>query len=198
MPASTENSTGNIKALVLGASAGGLKVLATILPQLPEHLPFAVFLVQHQKATGKHYLSSVLSDLSPLPVHEAEDKMTIKAGHLYVAPADYHLLIESPHQLALSLDEPVHYCRPSVDMLFESAADVFRSHVIGIILSGMGCDGAEGLKEIHQAGGLCAIQDPNTAAYPSMPESALVKVPDAQSMIPESFRAWLLTTISTR
>ena len=191
-------STGNIEALVLGASAGGLHVLTTILPQLPEHLPLAVFLVQHQKTTGKHYLSSVLNDLSALPVHEAEDKMAIKSGHLYVAPADYHLLIESAHHIALSMDEPVHCCRPSVDMLFESAADVFRSHLIGIILSGMGRDGAEGLKEIHQAGGICAIQDPTTAAYPSMPESALNKVPNAQTITPESFGAWLLTTISTQ
>jgi len=183
-------------ALVIGISAGGLKLLSTILPQVPAHLPFPIFLLEHQKASGKHYLCSILNNLCPLPVLEAEDKMRFKPGHVYVAPAGYHLLIESPHHLALSLDEPVHSCRPSIDVLFESAADVFGSHLIGIILTGMGHDGANGLKAIHQAGGLCAVQNPDTAAYPSMPESALAMVPDAQHIIPESFGDWITQTLS--
>jgi len=130
-------------------------------------------------------------------VLEAEDKMRIRSGYLYVAPPDYHLLIESPHHIALSVDEPVHYCRPSVDMLFESAAAVFKSHVIGIIMTGMGHDGAQGLLDIHQTGGLCAVQDPATAAYASMPESALSNVPDAQVFSPETFGEWFIKITSS-
>jgi len=187
----------NIDALVMGASAGGVKLLSTLLPQLPEQLPFPVFIVVHQKAGGTHYLGSILNDHCRLPVHEAEDKMTIEPGHVYLAPADYHLLIETPDAIALSCDEPVHCCRPSVDMLFESAADVFQARLLGIILTGMGCDGAAGLKAIHQAGGLCAVQDPTIAAFPSMPEAAIASVPDAQIINPDIFEHDLLTTIST-
>jgi len=181
-----------VDAIVMGASAGGMHVLSTILPQLPETLPFPIFLVEHQKPTGHHYLSALLNGLCPLTVVEAEDKMPIRPSHLYVAPPDYHLLIESPHHMALSVDEPVHFCRPSVDILFESAAAVFKSHVTGIILTGMGHDGAQGLLEIHQTGGLCAVQDPASAAYTSMPESALKHVPDAQLFFPETFGDWFI------
>jgi len=181
----------NIRALLMGASAGGLQVLTTILAQLPKHLPFAIFIVQHQKANGKHYLCSILKEYCPLPVIEAEDKMPIQAAHVYLAPPGYHLLIESTHAIALSLDDPVHCCRPSIDMLFESAADVFTSHLIAVVLTGMGHDGAEGLNEIDRAGGLCAVQKPDTADYPSMPTSALQHVPHAQQIDPKHFKTWL-------
>jgi len=183
------------QALVIGTSAGGMQVLVRILPQLPEELSIAVFIVQHQKADGKHYLCSILNELCPLPVLEAEDKMPIQAGHVYIAPPGYHLLIESHTIIALSLDEPVHCCRPSIDMLFESAADVFHKHLIALVLTGMGCDGAEGLKEVDQAGGLCAVQTPNLAAYDSMPAAALANVPHAQCIDPEYVQAWLRSVL---
>ncbi len=194
-PGSMTQSDSTIQALVIGASAGGMQVLTTILPQLPRDLPIAVFIVQHQKADGKHYLCSILKERCALPVHEAEDKMPIKAGHVYLAPPSYHLLIESVSEIALSLDEPVHCCRPSIDMLFESAADVFNRHLMAIVLTGMGRDGAEGLQEIDQAGGLCAVQDPNLAEYPAMPKSALANVPHAQCIDAKHFRAWLNTAL---
>jgi len=176
-----------IDALVIGASSGGLQVLLTILPQLSENTPFAIFIVTHQKSGGKHYLRDLLAEVCPLPTHEAEDKMQIIPGHVYIAPAGYHMLIESVDELALSMDERVHSCRPSIDVLFESAADIFRNRAMAIVLTGMGCDGADGLLDIHQAGGLCAVQDLETAEFPSMPESALRNVPDAQLLRPEKF-----------
>ncbi|MFQ5519164.1 MAG: chemotaxis protein CheB [Mariprofundus sp.] len=177
----------NIDALVIGASAGGINALMRLLPQLPENLPFPLFVVLHQKATGAHYLCHLLSSACNIPIHDAEDKMRTEAGHLYVAPPDYHMLIESADSIALSLDEPVHCCRPSIDMLFESAADIFRSRLMGVIMTGMGCDGADGLLEIHQAGGICAVQDPGIAEFPSMPDAALIKVPTALRFSPGSF-----------
>lgn len=177
----------NIDALVIGASAGGTNALMRLLPQLPENLPFPLFVVLHQKATGAHYLCHLLSSVCNIPIHDAEDKMRTEAGHLYVAPPDYHMLIESADSIALSLDEPVHCCRPSIDMLFESAADIFRSRLMGVIMTGMGCDGADGLLEIHQAGGICAVQDPGIAEFPYMPDAALIKVPSALRFSPDSF-----------
>jgi len=199
----TNNQTDNhtthhhaIDAIVIGASAGGMQLLLTMLPQLPATLPVPIFLVTHQKATGKHHLCSILKACCPLHVKEAEDKMRIEAGHLYIAPANYHLLIESPHQIALSMDEAVHFCRPSVDILFESAADIFQSRLLGIILTGMGRDGADGLLAIHQTGGICAVQDPKTAAFASMPEAAQKNVPNAQTFSPNNFGTWLMTQLA--
>jgi len=188
----------SMKALAIGISAGGMQVLSTIMKQLPNNLPIAIFIVQHQKSDGKHYLCSILNELCPLPILEAEDKMPIQAGHVYIAPPGYHLLIESPTTIALSLDEPVHCCRPSIDMLFESAADVFGSHLIATIWTGMGCDGAEGLKEVDQANGLCAVQTPALAEYDSMPTAALANVPHAQCIDPEHFHAWLRSVLNIK
>ncbi|MDX8391140.1 MAG: chemotaxis protein CheB [Mariprofundaceae bacterium] len=189
-----ENHT-DIRAMVIGISAGGVQVLSKIMPQLPEKTPFPIFLVEHTKASGKHYLCDILNEVCALPVCEAEDKMRIEPGHVYLAPPDYHLLIESSDSIALSMDNPVHYCRPSIDMLFESAADVFRSHVLGIVCTGMGRDGADGLLEIHQAGGVCAVEDPATAEYPFMPQAALASVPDAQRISPDKFGLWLASVV---
>jgi len=177
----------SIRALVIGASSGGLKVLMEILPQLPKQFDFPVFIVTHQKDSGKHYLTDILDDICPLTVHEAEDKMSFLAGHIYVAPSGYHLLIESVNEIALSMDEPLHACRPSVDVLFASAVDEFGSGVMGVLLTGMGCDGADGLLEIHKAGGVCAVQDPHQAEFASMPEAAISKVPSAEIFSVEMF-----------
>jgi len=176
-----------IRALVIGASSGGLKVLIKILPQLPKKLDFPVFIVTHQKESGKHYLADILDDICPFAVHEVEDKMRFLAGHIYVAPSGYHMLIESADEIALSMDERLHACRPSVDVLFASAADEFGAGVMGVLLTGMGCDGADGLLDIYKAGGICVVQDPHQAEFPSMPEAAIGKVPNVKTFSVEKF-----------
>ena len=108
-----------------------------------------------------------------LPVREAEDKEPVEAGTLYVAPPDYHLLVDAGPRLSLSADDPVHYSRPSIDVLFESAADLYRSRLLGILLSGANEDGAAGADAIRRAGGLTIVQNPDTALSSQMPQSAL-------------------------
>jgi len=176
-----------IQAVVIGASAGGVELLHHVLPQFPANVPFFVALVQHNKRDRHSYLCDTLQRVCALAVEEAEDGMMTKDGYLYLAPADYHLLIESPHMLALSLDPPEHYCRPAVDPLFSSAADCLGNRVAGAIFSGMGSDGALGLRAIHEAGGRCLVQSPPSAEYPSMPKAALAQVADAYLFEPDDF-----------
>jgi len=180
-------SSTTFKAVAIGASAGGVETLHQVLSQLPVTFPYSVFLVQHRKDHGRNYLCQTLQRVCSIPVVEAEDKMPINAGHLYVAPPDYHLLVESPFALALSLDAAIHYCRPAIDLLYISAAEAFGNRLIGAIFSGMGCDGAVGLRKIHQLGGRCMIQSPRTTEYPSMPQAALKAVPDASTFAPDDF-----------
>ncbi|MDQ6961707.1 MAG: chemotaxis protein CheB [Mariprofundaceae bacterium] len=184
----------HIDAIVIGASAGGIDFLLKFLSQLPQSCPCPIFIVVHQKADGKHYLCDVLSDICPLPLLEAEDKMSILAGHVYIAPADYHLMIESSTMMSLSQDELVHSCRPSINILFESAADVFQCRLIGMVLTGMGCDGSEGLAYIERLGGVCLVEDPSEAAFPFMPEAAIQCVPTAKNMKTNDFIQHLFLT----
>jgi two-component system chemotaxis response regulator CheB len=128
--------------------------------------------VLHRQPGPEDRLSALLERASALPVIEAEDKMPIQPGHIYLAPADYHLLVESGH-LALSREEPVHYARPSVDVLFESAADAYAGRVVGVILTGASDDGAHGLARVKARGGLAIVQDPQSAEARAMPEAAI-------------------------
>jgi len=176
-----------IQAVVIGASAGGVETLHRVLPQFPATIPYFICLVQHHKRNNYSYLCETLQRACTLTVEEAEDGTATENGHLYLAPADYHLLIESPHQLSLSLDAPEHYCRPAVDPLFTTAADCFGHRLLGAIFSGMGSDGALGLRAIHEAGGHCLVQSPQSTDYPSMPEAALAQVADAKQFEPDRF-----------
>lgn len=157
---------------VIGVSAGGLHALKTILPALPAALPLSIAIVQHG-AQPNAYLADYLNRLSAIVVKEAEDKETMLSGTAYLAPAGYHLLIEPDRSFSLSVDEKVNFSRPSIDLLFESAADVFGEALIGIILTGANSDGARGLKAIKRHGGLVIVQDPKTAEAPFMPRAAL-------------------------
>jgi two-component system chemotaxis response regulator CheB len=148
---------------VIGTSLGGLQALEIMLSGLPPDLPIAIAIVQHRHKTSQNELVYFLQQFSKLPIMEPEDKQEIIPGCVYLAPADYHLLVEPGH-FALSTDAPVNYARPSIDVLFESAADTYGDRVIGIILSGASHDGAYGLAKIKALGGLAIIQDPNTAA----------------------------------
>lgn len=162
-----------VEAIVIGASAGGIDALSLLLPELPASLRAPVFVVQHLPKDRPSLLVEVFSSKCAWRVREAEDKETVEPGCIYFAPPDYHLLLEADGpQTVLSADEPVNFSRPSIDVLFESAADVYGSRLVGIILTGASQDGAAGLRKVQQSGGLTIVQQPSTAYAPLMAESA--------------------------
>jgi two-component system chemotaxis response regulator CheB len=166
-----------IDAVVIGASAGGVEALAVLLPALPAAFRASLFIVLHLHRERPSLLVEIFETRCVLPVREAEDKEPIEPGTVYFAPPDYHLLVEKCRQIALSADEPVHYSRPSIDVLFESAADVYGERLLGIILTGGNEDGAAGLHAVHQAGGITIVQQPDSAKVPLMVVSALQRGP---------------------
>ena len=158
---------------MIGVSAGGLTALKTLLPALPESFPLPIAIVQHIHASSDSYLSEYLDQLCTITVKEAEDKEPLRAGTAYLAPAGYHLLIEPERTFALSVDPSVNHSCPSIDVLFESAAEVFADSLIGIVLTGASADGSRGLAAIKARGGLAIVQNPETAETPYMPKAAL-------------------------
>lgn len=158
--------------VVVGASRGGLKAAQVLLAGLDVDFPLPIVLVQHRGVDRESGLCEYLGGRGPLPVTEPEDKEAILPGHVYLAPRDYHLLIEGG-SFALSTDAPVCYARPSIDVLFESAADEYKERTIGVILTGANQDGARGLAAIKLHGGTTLVEDPSTAAHREMPEAAL-------------------------
>ncbi|MDD2468128.1 MAG: chemotaxis protein CheB [Desulfobulbus sp.] len=161
------------KAVVIGGSAGGLKAFAAILAALPADYALPVLLVQHLHPSDDGAFARNLASTTHLSVIEAGDKQPIERGHVYVAPANYHMLMERNGTIALSLEERVHWSRPSIDVLFESAALVLKEKLIAVILSGASVDGAAGIQTIKAVGGLTLAQDPSTAEYPLMPQAAI-------------------------
>lgn len=171
--------------VVIGTSLGGLNALKLLLGRLPTSFPVAVVVVQHRHKDSDHVLSSFLQQHIILPLKEVEDKDLLVPGQIYLAPPDYHLLVDGDY-LALSTDEPVWFARPSIDVLFESAADCYGSKVIGVILTGANHDGAHGLAQIKAAGGVAIVQDPTTAECQIMPQAAIAATPvDAVLPLPE-------------
>jgi two-component system chemotaxis response regulator CheB len=164
-------------AVVIGVSAGGMEALKVLVPALPASFPLPIAIVQHRNERSDGFLAAYLNKMAGILVSEAEDKEPLCAGHVYLAPAGYHLLIESDRSFSLSVDLPVNYSCPSIDVLFESAADVFAKSVIGIVLTGANADGARGLKAIKARGGLTIVQDPSTAEAMDMPRAALEATP---------------------
>ncbi len=165
--------------VVIGASLGGLNALAILLRGLPENFPVPVAIAQHRRSNSEDGLSKLLHHYSNLHVKEAEDKEEILPGTVYLAPADYHLLVEGgdgsivrPY-FALSTEANVTYTRPSIDVLFESAADAYAEKVIGVLLTGANHDGTRGLAKIKARGGKAVVQDPATAECPIMPAAAI-------------------------
>ena len=158
--------------VVVGASLGGLQALTAILPALPADFPLPLVLVLHRGIDPESQLAELLQRHSALPVREANDKEPLVGGHVYVGPSDYHLLVERGW-LALSTDARVSHARPSIDVLFESAADSYGEGVIAVLLTGASRDGAQGALRIKQRGGLVAAQDPATAEAPVMPRAAI-------------------------
>jgi two-component system, chemotaxis family, protein-glutamate methylesterase/glutaminase len=168
---------GRIEAVVIGASAGGVQALSVLLPALPSSLRAAVFIVLHLPRDKPSILPEIFQPKCRLPVCEAEDKLPVIPGNVYIAPANYHMLIDQGPQLALSADDPVHHSRPSIDVLFESAADVYKDRLLGIILTGANEDGAVGLACVKDAGGTTIVQEPESAQSPLMIRSALALRP---------------------
>ncbi|MDZ8187681.1 MAG: chemotaxis protein CheB [Nostoc sp. ChiSLP02] len=165
----------SFKIVAIGTSLGGLSALKTILEKLPADFPVPIAIVQHRHKESHNLLQQLLQESISLPIKEVEDKDEILPGHIYLAPPDYHLLVE-PGYFALSTDEPVSYARPSIDVLFESAADIYGEQVIGIILTGANHDGMQGLKKVKARGGITIVQEPATAESSIMPEAAISAV----------------------
>lgn len=161
------------KIIVIGASAGGLFAISEILGNLPSDYPYPIIVVQHRAKDPKDLLEEVLQSRCRLKIKQADEKESIKGGFIYIAPPDYHLLIEKDETFSLSSDEKVHFSRPSIDVLFESAAMTYKDRLVGIILTGSNNDGAEGVKAIQEHGGLTIVQNPNEAQFPFMPISSI-------------------------
>jgi two-component system chemotaxis response regulator CheB len=160
--------------IAVGTSLGGLNALTKLLASLPQALPVPVVIVQHRSSgPDGGGLAHLLQERTALSVVEAEDKMPLEPGTVYLAPADYHLLIEARGVLALSTDAPVRAARPSIDVLFETAADAYGSSLIGVLLTGASADGAEGLAAVKARGGRAIVEDPATAECRTMPAAGL-------------------------
>lgn len=171
--------------VVIGTSRGGLKALQVLLAALDAGFSLPIVIAQHRGKEADTGLSEFLGQKCLLPVTEPEDKEPVLEGHVYLAPRDYHLLIEKG-SFALSTDSPVAFARPSIDVLFESVADEYQDRAIGVILTGSNADGANGLAAIKEKGGIAIVEDPATAAHSEMPTAALARVePDWVLPLPE-------------
>ena len=162
-----------IEALVIGASAGGVDALVELLPALSAASTLATVCILHVPADRDSRLAELFDARLALPVREAADKQPVEPGTLYFAGAGYHLSIEEDRVFSLSCEPPVHYARPAIDVLMESAADAYGAALAGILLTGANADGAEGMQRIRQRGGLTIVQDPEEAQASTMPEQAI-------------------------
>jgi two-component system chemotaxis response regulator CheB len=170
---------GGYEIVVVGTSWGGLAALRGLVAGLPRDFALPIAVVQHRHKDSDRLLVQLLQERTALTVCEVEDKQPILPGFLFIAPPDYHLLVERDH-FSLSIDAPVRYSRPSIDVAFTSAADSYGPRAVGIVLTGANADGAEGLARIAERGGLAVVQSPSTAESPTMPRAALDAVPSAK------------------
>jgi len=197
VPSSAFRIPRSYRAVVVGASAGGLRALLRLLPRLPADYTLPVIVVQHVHASEEGDLAGCFDRQTALSVAEARDKGGIRSGHVYFAPADYHLLVERDETFALCAGEKVNWSRPSIDVLFESAAYVWGERLVGVVLSGSNHDGARGMCMIKESGGVTIVQDPSTAEHPVMPQAAINATKVDHVLSPESI-AELLVEIATR
>ena len=173
--AETIDST-TCSALIIGGSAGSLDVLLEIFPALRNDIRFPIIIVVHRKASNESLLTDLLKSRTTLAVGEAEEKEFLIPGKVFIAPADYHMLIEEDRSISLDYSEKINYSRPSIDVTFQSAAEVFKEKLVCILLSGSNADGVEGLKSVNNYGGSVVIQNPNSAIMPYMPQQAVINV----------------------
>lgn len=183
--------TKNPRLILIGASAGGVPAIHRIIPELPSDFQTPLVVLLHLPPTAKVDFEVSYARNTKLKISEIEDKMPIENGTVYFAPPAYHTLVEKEFFFSLSLDEPVHFSRPSIDVLFQSAADALADEVVGVLLTGANEDGAQGLKSIQEAGGIAIVENPETAEVPTMPKAALkllkpdhlVSVPDLAGLL---------------
>ena len=181
--------------IAVGASWGGLKALRAIAHGLPGNFRVPIAFVQH-RSKDSAALRDLIQDCTSLIVCEVEDKQPIMGGYIYLAPPDYHLLVDGD-EFSLSVDEPVRYSRPSIDVFFESVAERFGPEAVGVVLTGANDDGARGLSQIVARGGLALVQDPRSAESPIMPRAALRAVPTAQALALERMTPHLISLASS-
>jgi len=162
------------KILVIGGSAGSIRVIRQLLGQI-DNARYPVVIVIHLPSGLENQLQETLAACSSHPVHSINDKMKLEAGHIYIAPGGYHTYIESNKLLSLSLDEKEHFCRPSIDVLFSSAADVYQHNCLAVLLSGANNDGTEGMSCVKEMGGINIVQSPEDAQVTEMPQCAINK-----------------------
>lgn len=164
----------NCRLVIIGGSAGSLNALMQILPELTPLHNYAIVIVVHRKSTDDQTLEELIALKSSIPVKPIEDKTILKPGFVYVAPSNYHLLFEKDDTLALDTSEKINYSRPSIDVSFESAAEIYGSSLVGILFSGSNTDGTLGLQTIQDSGGKIVVQNPLSADMPFMPNNAIV------------------------
>lgn len=180
------------QAIVIGISSGGMNLLKIMFSSLPTDFNTPIIIVQHVGANSNSHWIKLLNEKSNLNLKEADEKEKIENGTVYFAPPNYHLLIEKDRTFSLTIDERVNFARPSIDVLFESAAEAYKNTLIGIVLTGSNNDGNQGIKRIKECGGLIIIQDPTTAESPYMPSSALTVVESDHILSIENIIALLI------
>lgn len=185
-------------AIVIGASAGGLYATTSILKVLPADFPIPLIVVQHRSKDERNLLEEVTQVKCRLTIKQADEKEAIKEATAYFAPPNYHLLIEKDGTFSLSYDSLVNFSRPSIDVLFETAAEVYKNKLLGIILTGANKDGARGMKAIRQHGGTTIAQQPDTAEYPEMPQAAINTGYIQHIMSPDEIGWFLLCSVKTQ
>ncbi len=178
-------------AILIGGSAGALEVVSTVLGAMPTAYQHPIVVLLHVGRNTRSALAPALGANCRLPVREALGGEPLAPGTVYVAPPDYHLLVDPGPVLALSVDEPVSFSIPSIDVLFESAADVLGSQCAAVLLSGANADGARGLRAVAEAGGQAIVQAPGEAAWSTMPAAALAACPEARTWSTERIIQWL-------
>lgn len=166
----------NYEAIVIGVSSGGLNAMKVIFSLLPKNFSTPIIIVQHISPRSDNQWINLINDKSNLCLKEADEKEKIENGNVYIAPPNYHLMIEKNKTFSLSIEERVNYSRPSIDVLFESAAEAYKNKLIGVVLTGSNNDGTKGLKRIQEYGGLAIVQDPKTAESAYMPASAIAAI----------------------
>lgn len=166
----------NYEAIVIGVSSGGMNAMKILFSSLPMDFSIPIVIVQHISPRSDNQWIKLLNDKSNLNIKEADEKEKIESGNIYISPPNYHLMIERDKTLSLTIDERVNFARPSIDVLFESAAEAYNSKLIGVVLTGSNNDGAKGIKRIQECGGLAIVQNPETAESSYMPASAIAAI----------------------